>query len=155
MLSESTLTVVFIDSSALVVMLGSLAVLLARSYVAFNFSVVPASVLPFFVLFTKVGRVSFGASAEIAIFVPDGVGAAADAVLLVVSGVEVFQVFVVAVVLPFIAMLDLVLFKSCAGIEDVLVVVRVLSLVRSNVVLNFSVVPDSVLPFFVLSTKVG
>ena len=142
MLRESTLTVVFIDSSALVVTLGSLAVLLAWSDVAFNFSVVPAGVLPFFVLPTKVGRVSLEASAEIATFVPDGVGAAADAVLLVTSSAEVFQVFVVAVVLPFIAMLDLVLFKSPAGI-------------RSDVAFNFSVVPAGVLPFFVLSTKVG
>ncbi len=48
----------------------------------------------------------------------------------------------VTVVLPFIAMLNFVLFKSPAGI-------------RSNVAFNFSVVPASVLPFFVLSTKVG
>ncbi len=154
MLRESTLTVVFIDSSALVVMLGSLAVLLARSYVAFIFSVVPASVLPFFVLSTEVGRVSFGASAEIAIFVPDGVGTAADAVLLVMSSAEVFQVFVVEAVLLFVATLDLVSFRSPAGIGDALVVARVLLVVRSNLVLNFSFAARVLLPLTSLSATV-
>ncbi len=73
------------------------------------------------------------------------------------SIVEVFQVFVVAVVLLFVATtLDSVLFTSPAGIEDALVVARLLSVVQSNVVLNFSVVVARVLllPFTSLSAAV-